>query len=251
MRRALLLTVGACASLCMIWLLSVQACKVISVRMAQDQLTGTTVGYVQESGGEVLLPILIPGTDLVAERIVSYEGPFWEDGSGEHVTNVAALLIRNTADRGIDHAEITLEAGAHQFVFWADMIPAGAAVLVAEKGRKEYSVELFTDCSGWVAFTGEDWNSSDVLDIQPVDMGTLKVTNLTDHVLTGIHIYYRNCLKDADILVGGNTFVYCIDRLELGQSMEIRPNIYAFGYSAILRIQQGEWEYNSGNIDRM
>ena len=41
------------------------------------------------------LPREILGCDLIAEQLIRYDGPFLEDGSGEEVTDVSALILRN------------------------------------------------------------------------------------------------------------------------------------------------------------
>lgn len=239
MRRAILLAVGFGAGFCVLWALLVNAQSALAyqwdTRPVLSVLPGE--GAELERDEEMALPVSVPGTCLVVEQIVMYEGPFLEDDSGREVVNVAALLLRNTGEFGVESARVVLEAGALQFVFEADTIPAGQAVLVLEKGGKEYGPRTFTGCTGWAVCCQEDWSGVEMLDIQSVDMGTVRVTNQTDKVLAGILLHYKNYLADPGFFVGGRTYLYLIERLEPGQTIYIYPSHYANGYSRFARVE--------------
>lgn len=238
----MLLAVGFSAGFCVLWILLVNVNTALAYSLASRPVLSVLPGEVSEQTGaeEIILPVSVPGTCLVAEQIVLYEGPFLEDDSGTEVTNVAALLLRNTGQFGVERARVVLEAGAVQLVFEADTIPAGQAVLVLEKDGKEYGPQTFTGCTGWEVCSQEDWSGAEMLEIQSVDMGTVRVTNQTDKVLAGILLHYKNYLADPGFFVGGRTYLYLIERLEPGQTIYIYPSHYANGYSQFARVELRE-----------
>ena len=238
MRRAILLAASFCASFCTLWVLLIRAQTVLSDHSAVCAALSVAYGVGADTAQQTTwaLPFQVPGTSLIAEQIVLYEGPFLEDGSGREVCNTAALLVRNCGQLGIEEAEIVLEAGMIRFVFAADTIPAGQTVLVLEKSAKTYGPEIFSGCSGWALYSHQDWNGGGMLTVTEVDMGTLLVTNCSDKVLRNICLYYKNYLEDPGFYVGGRTNSYVIDSLQPGQTMQIKPNNYAYKYSGIVRL---------------
>lgn len=237
----MLLVVGFSAGFCVLWVLLANAYTAVAGYQALQPVFSVLPGEVPEltRPEELSLPILVPGTCLVAEQIVLYEGPFLENDSGRETVQ-AALLLRNTGAFGVQSAEVILEAGAVKLVFEADTIPAGQAVLALEKDGKEYGPQTFTGCTGWAVCSLEDWSGTEMLDIRGVDMGTVEVTNLTDRVLSGIRLYYKNYLQEPGFFVGGRTYLYLIERLEPGQTIYIYPSRYANGYSRFARVELAE-----------
>lgn len=185
-------------------------------------------------------PLQVSGTCLIAEQLVLYEGPFWEDGSGREVANTAALLLRNPSEHGVESTRVVLEAGGEKFVFEAAIIPPGQAVLIPEVSGRRFSSHPVTSCSGQAVCSQGDWTGSAFLDIRCVDLCTVEVTNLTDRTLTDIRLYYQNYIADPGFFVGGKPFMYTVEALEPGQKIQIIPNNYANGYSGFLQVALGE-----------
>ena len=183
---------------------------------------------------EVTLPYGVDGTSLIAEKIVSYDGPFLEDGTNHEVVNVMGLLLRNAGDVGIERAEIVLTGDRQRFIFEADIIPPGATVLVLEKNRTFYGCKNFSSCSGWQITDNCGWSNWG-LDIEETGMGTLEVTNQTGRKIQQARLHYKTYLEG--ILVGGITHVYTIESLQPGESILISPARYAKGYSRIIRVE--------------
>lgn len=184
-------------------------------------------------------PFKIPGTTLIAEQIVSYDGLFLEGDDDHDVVNVAALLLYNCGDQGITAAQIELQAGQVQFEFAADTIPAGARILLPEKNAKEFGPKVFTACKGIQQTDKSDWQQENLLKLAYPDMGTVTVTNLSDRELTGIYLHYKAYYPEADFFVGGKTHMYYIESLKPGEYIQIYPNNYALGYSKFARIEIG------------
>lgn len=183
---------------------------------------------------EIQFPYVIEGTNLVAERVVSYEGPFMEDGSNQEVVNVMGLMLRNIGAEGIIHAEVRLFRESQKFVFKADMIPPGATVLVLEQNRNCYTRQNFTSCGGWQILAAENWQNSGIA-IEEIGMGTLAITNRMGEAITQVRLHYKTHLED--ILVGGITHTYTVKSLDRGETVFVSPSRYAKGYSCIVKIE--------------
>lgn len=186
---------------------------------------------------DLTLPYKIPGTDLVAEKLVAYDGPYLEDDSNAEVVNVMALMLQNTGTAGVSRAQIILQAGKVEFVFEANTIPPGATVCVLEKNKAVFGQKNFTGCSGWTLTEQEGWENWPV-SVEELDMGTLAIKNQTNETLESVMLYHKTWL--AEIYVGGVTYVYEVPQLEPGQTLRISPEHYARGYSKVVRVTAGQ-----------
>jgi len=231
MKRAVLLLTGLCAAF---------GVSGILLFHSQAILDGTTpTNAVQKNEQTLSFPFFIHQTGLIAEQLVVYEGPFWEDGSGVDSVNTVALLIHNGNRQGIEHARVVLTTSAGQLVFEADMIPAGRSVLIPEKREAAYAHTLVLDYEGWVSVSQESWSWKDTLSIRQTGMGTVAITNETDRPLQDVKLYYKSFLSEPGFLIGGRSFVYVLPYIAQNQTIHICPKNYAKGYSEIVYI---EWK---------
>ncbi len=235
----MLLVVGLSAGFGVLWLLLFNGQKTLAYYLSSQPVLSVSPGQVSEQprAEEIVLPFPVPGTCLVAEQIVLYEGPFLEPGSTEETIQTAALLLRNTGEFGVESARVIFEAGAVKLVFEADTIPAGQAVLVMEKDGREYGPQKFTGCTGWAVCGFGSWSREELLEIKSVGMGAVVITNQTDRVLTDIQLYYKSYLPEPGFYVGGHTFICLIERLEASQTICIYPSHYANGYSGFVKVE--------------
>lgn len=236
-KRGVLLTAGFCGAVfvfAVLW-------KSAGAAIEHDQALMPVFSASSERESTVpeemfTLPAVVDGTCLIAERIAVYDGPFLEDGSDKEVFNVTALVLRNASDQGVEKARVILKAGEHCLIFEASQIPAGEAVVVLEKNRTAYGITSFSSCTGWALAGTGDWTFPDLLTVEDVDLGTICVTNLSDAPLENIRLYYKTCLSEAGVNVGGITYELVVERVEAGQSVLLEPYHYASGYSRIVRI---------------
>ena len=237
-RRGLLLIIGVCAGFGTFWLLLVNTGLVLAAQRVNKPILHfrTVVAYEK---AEISLPCAIAGTPLIAEQIVSYDGPFMEDGSEREVMNVAALRLHNAGCDGIEDAQIIIERGNKQLVFEVDTLPPGATVLVLEKNAAVYTSDACTACYGNAALWQNKWNTEG-LEIKEADMGTLEITNIAEDVLENICIYYKSCLTEADLYIGGKTYCLRVSGIKPGRTLLLFPAHYANGYSRIVRISREE-----------
>ena len=95
------------------------------------------------------LPCAVADTQLVIRGTAVYEGPYWEDGSGEEVANVLALVVENTGGTMILQGQILLKTERGVLEFSVSWLPPDEAVLVLEKNRASAGDCEIYSCSGW------------------------------------------------------------------------------------------------------
>ena len=234
MRRCVILISGLCTGFSILWFLCAQ---MTAAYFSAETVLSVTPVLEQTWEDALQFPFEIPGTTLIAEQIVSYDGQFSEEGSTSDVVNVAALLLYNYGQQGIAQTQIRLKAGQVWFEFSADTIPAGGRILVPEKNGKEFGPQKFSSCKGSQQADGTDWENTDRIRLEYPDMGTVVVTNLTDRTLSGICLYYKSYYEDGDFYVGGKTVAYYIEALAPNEYIQIYPYNYALGYSRFARIE--------------
>lgn len=195
-----------------------------------------TLGRKEDVQQWVELPCRVQGTDLVASQLVMYEGPYLETGGDEPVSDITALILYNSGDREIAQAEVVL-TGEEELTFFASNIMPGARVLVLEKNAAAWKKRKISACTGWVNEDAGQILPVDALQIAEADMGTVVVTNISREKLTDIWLFHKNYLEDADLYIGGITYLTQIGSLEVGQSVTVEPAHYASGYSRVIKAQ--------------
>ena len=191
-------------------------------------------GQMMQKPEMIQLPVMVPGTTLVAQQISFYEGPFLEDGSDREVVDVAALHVYNAGQREIRNGCITLKTEFADYVFYGQHLPPGATVVLLEINARPYQKNVIYDCSGWQEFS--DCTPLDGITTTDKDNGTLIVTNTTEQILENLCVYYKSWLSPPDVYMGGITYSIAIPRLLPGQSEVLYPYHYATGYSKVVGV---------------
>ena len=186
------------------------------------------------------LPERVPGTSLQIQALMQYEGPYWEDGTGEHVSNVAALMLYNPTGKGIAYGQIFLTLEGQEYVFEFTYLPAGGRLLVPEKNRLPYVRGIVTDCRSGQLVTGDFGVENAGICLSRNGMSGIVLENQTDRDLENVQLYYKLYLKDEGVYVGGTTYQVAVGSLPAGGKQEIVPVYYVWGYSAVVDIRTGE-----------
>ena len=184
----------------------------------------------------VSFPYKINGTNLLIEGMGIYEGPYLEDGSDTPVTDTAALRVINLSNQPVERGAVILQIDQQRYVFELYAIPPGGCVYVCESEKKEFTTNPVTACTGWAA---EDvWHdTSGLLTITEVGMGTINITNLTDRELPYIQLLYKSYDKESGVYIGGICHTQDILSLEPGESRTVKPYRYVSGYSRVVTIK--------------
>lgn len=197
---------------------------------------GVEASVTKKKDGGVF-PVLVEGTTLVAESLALYEGDMLEEDSDEFLVDAAALELRNFGTREVTMAEITLEFTHTTMVFFATNIPPGGRVLIVEQEGKPWTESNFTNCSGWARYGSGSSLLDDALRIEDVDMGSVLISNTTDQTFHDVWFYYKNYLYDADLYLGGITYVEVVPTLGPGEQIMLLPSRYAMGYSKFVKAE--------------
>ena len=182
-------------------------------------------------------PYAIPGTDLVVQKIDSYDGVFLEDGSDQSVTGICALVLVNKGSVGVEYANIEIYQNGKTLVFKATALPAGATVVVQEASAAAYSAADCTSCTADVAVAETFEMSASQIEVKENDDGSLQVTNLTNETIPTVRLFYKFALEKGTVYVGGITYTAKITELAPGASQQVIPSHYAAGSSEIVMVR--------------
>ena len=189
---------------------------------------------------KVALPFTFPGTKLTAQALAMYEGPFAEDGSEDAVTNVAALILHNAGETGIAYAEVELMLEDRQYRFTVTSLPPGGKVLVPETSRQPFQQSEITQCHCVELVEGKLNLVQDSLRITQNGMAGVVLENTSETELRNVCLYYKLYVNAQDMYVGGVTYRYPVGTLLPGQRLEVIPEHFVWGYSAIVDVTTGE-----------
>lgn len=176
----------------------------------------------------IILPYAVPGTNLVVQKVVCYEGPFLEDNKNDEVVDVAAIVLQNVGTVGVEEAWIELcwQDGCYRFE--AYMIPAGESVLVCDKSRQLFASHAWKSCAGYNICSDYDWTYGNLLSVEEIAMGELAVTNISDCTIEEISVIYKTYLSPPNVYIGGYFNRVQIPKLQPGETISVA----AWGYAA-------------------
>lgn len=180
------------------------------------------------------MPVTVSGTELIAQRLSAYEGPFLEDGTDREVVDIAALHIYNPTDKEILKTSITLYWEQQPYMFYGEHIPPASTVILLEKSANPYRSDMPIACSGWQELS-EDQSVSGIV-VTEISMGTVAVTNMSGKPLKNLQLYYKTWLSPPGFYMGGIAYSTQLPELLPGQTENLQPYHYAKGYSKIVSI---------------
>lgn len=183
------------------------------------------------------LPYTIANTGLVIQQVSAYSGAFLEDGSDVDISNVTAIVLKNTGETAVEYASITLTREDEALHFEVSALPAGATVVVQEADRKTYTEGAYTDCTADVAELASFEMSEDQVRVTENADHSLTVTNLTGEDIACVRIFYKLYMQDEDVYVGGITYNARLVDLPAGGSQTVTPSHYAKGYSRVVMVR--------------
>lgn len=189
----------------------------------------------------ILLPATVAGTPLVVEEIISYDGAYMEDLSFDEVTNVAAILLKNSSDQWIHTAEISAFVGEQKLVFLAQELPPGQSVLTLEKSRQKYTEHQITQISGVCTYLDNEPENGVVAE----NCGdVLLLSNVSGEGVADIIVYYKTVYADGLFYIGGRTHILAVPYLEAGKTIYLQPAYFAGKQSRTIRV-----EYKKSSVD--
>ena len=222
MRRGLLIAVGTMGGLIAAYLL---LCNVSAVWRSADPA----------SEGLSVFPMQVPGTTLVIENLVNYEGEYMENNDLSFESELAAVRLINQGENGVECARVILEWSDGAYVFDVDMLPPGASAVVLEKYRSPYAVQLWTECRGIQKADDSAWMSIPAV-ITPDGPTQIHLENPTDNTIRNVTLYYKHYLPENQLLLGGIVYASRVGDLLPGATVTLQPERFSWGNSQIVRV---------------
>lgn len=206
-------------------------------RVGEEELLSVTMAEQTETALRPVwqLPCAIPDTDLNALGLGLYDGPFWEDGSGDEVIGICALVLKNEGEEYIREGEVWLESSAGRLEFAFSMLPPGESVMIPEKNRQKVRPAYLSGMGATLEVLPNDQIMSQ---IKAEEQGQilLGITNEGQETLCGLKLYFKTYDTPAQIYIGGSVKTYDLPEILPGQTIEISPYGYVSGYSKVLAV---------------
>lgn len=181
-------------------------------------------------------PITVPESRLVAEKLIYYNGPYWEDGSGEIVENVAGLMLYNPTDRLIEFAAFSLEQEGKKLYFFVYHLPPQSRCLVLEYHKNPCAPGLVTDCTQLNIRWGYQEFSREQIDY--VGLGSLMtVINRDSRQLKHVTVWYKKYVPSENYYLGGAVYSAHVFDLQSEERRDIYPEYYEAGSARIVGIE--------------
>lgn len=212
MKRGVLLGLGFC-------------CSIVVAILLLYMALGVGTGGIQ-------LPCFVEQTPLQVLELLSYEGPFLEDGSRRYVENVAALVVYNPSDSLLEQGAVKLQQGDRLLVFSFSWIPPGGRVMILESCAKSFSPDPVVSCWGW-CLLGE--SNEEVLRVEEVGRTSLAVTNLTDGKLDRAVVWFKDYDPERCLFIGGISHPLEVNSLLPGHRIVVPVFRYVSGSSMVVR----------------
>ena len=184
----------------------------------------------------VSFPVILPESGLIVEELRQYQGPYWEDGSGDFVEDVAALMICNPTGRMIAFASFSLTTPEGELYFFAYRLPPKSRCLVLEYQRKCCHPEKALDCRELTV----RWDSQELSreEIHYVGLGSaMTIVNRNSRELEHITVWYKQYVASEDYYLGGVVYSAHLFRLPPGQQQTVTPEHYDAAHSRIVAIE--------------
>lgn len=194
----------------------------------EHKMPGEQVPWQTEE--PIQLPMEISCTSLVVQSLATYDGPFYEDGSGMEVVDVASLLLYNSSDDWIPYASVIVDTQSCRYCFRAQRIPPHCTVLIPETSAQQYTDGTITNVFGW--HTVETAPGEEALVVQEQTDTTLCIRNVSERELENITVYFRKVIDG--IGVGGKPHEFTVPSLSPGEAVTVKPKYYVKGYSCIV-----------------
>lgn len=194
----------------------------------------------EQATNKLTFPYDIPNTDLIIQKITSYDGIYLEDGSDSSVSDIYSIVLKNNGDTDIEYVRIALKCDDTELSFEASDIPAGASVVAQESSKTEYHAGKYTDCRADIADGINLEQSADTIKVQENKDGSLTVFNLTDSSIPCVRLFYKFYMEEEKAYIGGITYTVKLLDLEAKGSQTITPSHYFSGYSKVVMIRTYE-----------
>ena len=181
-------------------------------------------------------PATMPDSGLIAEELRLYQGAYWEDGSGDFVEDVAALMICNPTNRMIAFASFAVDTPEGELYFFAYRLPPKSRCLVLEYNRKSCDPQKVLDCRELTV----RWDTQELSreEVHYVGFGSaMTIVNQHSRELENITVWYKQYVASENYYLGGAAYSAHLFGLQPGQQRTVTPEHYDAAHSRIVAIE--------------
>lgn len=171
---------------------------------------------------------------LEIKGINKYAGLFVEDGTDETVSDVCAVTVRNSAEKTVQYAHLTLTIGEGTYEFDVTTLPPNAEIQLLELSRQsapESADGYSADVTMYTAFEIEPGMNADALEITTQDTA-ITIKNITDADMGQIYVYYK--VAYGELYLGGITYRVGVGSLAAGESTTCYAGHYSTEYCKLM-----------------
>ena len=167
----------------------------------------------------------------------SYTGAYVEDGSGQIVSGVMMIVVRNTGEQDVQLADIVAVSGGSEYTFRLTNLAVGERVVLLDLERRQASEAVLDSAivSEVALFETPMELHGGTIQIDGLN-GMLNVKNISEKDISGdIYIYYK--FAATDIFYGGITFRVRVEGgLKAGELRQIPAGHFTPGECRIIQV---------------
>lgn len=205
--------------------------------VASFQMNATAA--TQNSSVSVAFPITLPDSGLIAEELRHYQGAYWEDGSGDFVEDVVALMICNPTDRMIAFASFVVDTPEGNLYFFAYRLPPKSRCMVLEYNRKSCDSPKVLACREITV----RWDAQELSreQVDYVGLGPLMtIVNRDSRQLEHVTVWYKQYVKAEDYYLGGAAYSAHLFYVQPQERRTVTPEHYDAAHARIVAIELEE-----------
>lgn len=181
-------------------------------------------------------PVTLSGGTLIAEELVCYQGPYWEDQSGVSVENVAGLMISNPTNSMVEFAAFVVEQAGQRLYFFVYCLPPGGRCLILEKNRHPYTQGSVTECRQ----LSVRWEYQNLHSEQVYYVGfgeELTLVNHSPRQLRHVTLWYKRYDPEKECYLGGVAYSAHVFRLHAQEQRVLTPEHYNAGSAKVVTVE--------------
>lgn len=181
-------------------------------------------------------PTTVPDSRLIVEELRQYQGSYWEDGSGDFVEDVAALMICNPTDRMIAFAAFAVDTPEGTLYFFAYRLPPKSRCLVLEYGRKSCDPQKALTCRELML----RWDTQELSreQINYIGLGSqMTIVNRDSRQLNHVTVWYKQYVQTGDYYLGGAAYSADLFCIQPDEQRTIMPQYYDAAHARIVAIE--------------
>ncbi|MBE6958263.1 MAG: hypothetical protein E7447_03830 [Ruminococcaceae bacterium] len=180
-------------------------------------------------------PQILPD-GLVAEKLSTYTGPYWEDGSEEYVEKVTALTVYNPTEQMLGFGAFAVEQAGETIYFFVHRLPPNSRCLVLAYAKKTCDLSEVTACRELSIRWEYPQFSREQLDY--VCLGKkVTVINRDVRVLRQVTVWYKRYDRAGDCYMGGIAYAAYLHAMQPQEQRTLQPSHYDAADARIVGIE--------------